>query len=69
LLPGTTAEMVSQGAVIAREIDAQYVLTYTPKRPLSSASDGEYRNIKVVLRRGGLEVRSRRGYVARSSPK
>ena len=65
-LPKTTDEMISQGEVVAREIDSQYVLAYTPKRSLRSASDGEYRSIKVVPRRGGLEVHSRRGYVARS---
>lgn len=64
-LPTTTDEMISQGAVVAREIDAQYVLGYTPKRSLRSASEGEYRSIKVLPRRGGLEVHSRRGYVAK----
>jgi len=66
-LPTTTKEMISQGEVVAREIDAQYVLAYTPKHSLRSASDNEYRSIKVVPRRGGLEVHSRRGYVARPS--
>ena len=63
-LPTTTDEMIKQGEVVAREIDAQYVLAYTPKRSLRSATDGEYRSIKVVPRHGGL-VHSRRGYVAR----
>jgi VWFA-related protein len=63
-LPKTIDEMISQGEVVAREIDSQYVLAYTPKRSLRSASAGEYRSIKVVPRRGGLEVHSRRGYVA-----
>jgi Ca-activated chloride channel family protein len=65
LLPTTTNEMIMQGELVAREIDSQYVLAYTPKRSLTSAADGEYRSIKVVSLRGGPEVRSRRGYVAK----
>ena len=65
LLPTTTDEMIRQGEVVAREIDAQYVLAYTPRRSLRLASEGEYRSIKVVPRHGGAEVHSRRGYVAR----
>jgi hypothetical protein len=64
-LPTTTDEMIRQGEVVAREIDAQYVLAYTPKRSLRAAADGEYRSIKVLHRLGGAEVHSRRGYVAR----
>lgn len=63
LLPTTTQEMVSQGANVAREIGAQYVVTYRPKRPLMDAQAGEHRRIKVVLRRSGLNVRSRSSYV------
>lgn len=64
-LPTTTEEMIRQGEVVARKIDAQYVLAYTPKRSLRSAADGEYRSIKVVPRRVGLELHTRHGYVAR----
>ena len=64
LLPSAAEEMVRKGAEVAREIGAQYVVTYRPKRPLSSAKAGEYRRIKVVLRRPGLNVRFRSGYVA-----
>lgn len=65
LLPTTTDEMIMQGELVAREIDSQYVLAYTPKRSLTSTAAGEYRRIKVVSLRGGPEIRSRRGYVAR----
>lgn len=64
--PASTEEMIEQGEEVAREIGAQYVVTYTPKRPLASASAGEYRNIKVAARRAGLQVRARRGYVVTS---
>jgi len=64
LLPTTTSEMIMQGEQVAREIDSQYVLAYTPKRSLTTAAVEEYRRIKVVSLRGGPEIRARRGYVA-----
>lgn len=63
LLAGTTDEMVEQGGEVAREIDAQYVVTYQPKRPLRTAPAAEYRRIHVGARRVGLSLRARRGYV------
>lgn len=65
-IPRATAEMVSQAEGIAREIDSQYVVTYTPKRPLAEAAVEEYRRIKVAPGIGGLQVHARRGYVARA---
>jgi VWFA-related protein len=62
--PTTAEEIVRQGAEVAREIGAQYVVTYRPKRPLAEARPGEYRRVRVVLRRPGLSVRSRSGYIA-----
>ncbi|MGB7924112.1 MAG: VWA domain-containing protein [Pyrinomonadaceae bacterium] len=61
--PESTEEMVRQGAEVAREIGAQYVVTYSPRRPLAEARAGEYRRVRVVLRRPGLSVRSRSGYI------
>ncbi len=60
-------EIITQGGEVAREIGAQYTLTYTPKRPLASAAAGEYRQIRVIPRRSGVTLRSRRGYVARGA--
>lgn len=62
-LPKTGEEMIAQAREAAREVGAEYVVTYRPKRPLSSAGKGEYRKIEVASRRVGLSVRSRRGYV------
>lgn len=62
-LPMTEEEMRGQGREVARDIGAQYVITYKPKRPLASARPGEYRRVKVALSRQGLSVRSRNGYV------
>jgi VWFA-related protein len=66
-LPTSEEEMLEEGRDLARDIGAQYVVTYKPKRPLSSARPGEYRRIKVALRRQGLTVRSRSGYVVPSA--
>jgi VWFA-related protein len=62
-LPITADQMLSQSREVAADIGAEYVLTYRPKRPLSSAKPGEYRRIEVASRRVGLSLRSRRGYV------
>lgn len=65
-VPRATAEMGSHAEEIAREIDSQYVVTYTPKRPLAEATLEEYRRINVASGVGGLHVHARRGYVARA---
>ena len=62
-LPKTSDEMVSEATAVARDIGAEYVITYRPKRPLASAESAEYRRIQVTSRRVGLSLRSRRGYV------
>ena len=62
-LPKTSDEMIEQAREAAREVGAEYVVTYRPKRPLAAAEKGEYRRIEVAARRVGLSLRSRRGYV------
>jgi len=66
VLASSEAELIEQGARVAGEIDAQYVVAYRPKRPLALAAEGEFRSIRVASRRGGLQIRARKGYVARS---
>jgi VWFA-related protein len=66
LLPETIEGMVTEGAGVARDIDSQYVVTYTPKRPLRRAPATEYRKVHVGARRVGLTLRARRGYVVGS---
>jgi VWFA-related protein len=63
LTPASTEEMVARGGDVASEIDAQYVVTYRPKRPLRKASATEYRRLHVGGRRIGLSLRARRGYI------
>jgi VWFA-related protein len=65
-LPKSGEEMISQAKDVSREIGAEYVVTYRPKRPLASAKRGEYRGVEVASRRVGLSLRSRRGYVVPS---
>ncbi|HLM03465.1 MAG TPA: VWA domain-containing protein [Pyrinomonadaceae bacterium] len=59
-LPETVEEMVDKTAQLAKNIDSQYVVTYTPNRPLGEADDGEERVIQVSSRRGGIDVQGRR---------
>lgn len=64
-LPGSAEEMTRRAEEIAREIDSQYLVTYTPKRPLAEATVEEYRRVNVAAGIVGLHLRSRRGHVAR----
>lgn len=64
-LPTTPEQMAAEGAEVARDIGSQYVITYTPKRPLAQAQPGEYRRLEVAPRRVGLRLRSRRGYIVK----
>lgn len=63
ITPETLDELVTKGEEVAREIGAQYVVTYRPKRPLRNAPATEYRKLHVAGRRIGLFLRARRGYV------
>jgi VWFA-related protein len=65
-VPRSAKEMAPQADEIARAIDSQYVVTYTPKRPLAEATVEEYRRINVAPGVIGLHVHARRGYVARA---
>jgi VWFA-related protein len=62
-LPKSSDEMIAEGEEVAREIGAEYVVTYRPTRPLAGAKPGEYRKVEVASRRVGLRLRSRRGYI------
>ncbi|MDQ3181285.1 MAG: hypothetical protein M3Q33_12265, partial [Acidobacteriota bacterium] len=60
ILPATKEEMLEKTALVARFVDSNYVITYTPKHPLKDSRAGEVRNIEVSSRRPGLQVVSRR---------
>jgi VWFA-related protein len=61
-LPSSSDEMLAHAEQVARQIGAEYIVTYRPKRPLSAAKPGEYRRVEVASRRAGLYLRTRRGY-------
>jgi VWFA-related protein len=65
LLLEADADLLKKADEVARDIGAQYVLTYTPMRPLTSAKAGEYRRIEVAPRKTGVRLRTRRGYIAK----
>jgi Ca-activated chloride channel family protein len=50
--------------IIARDLRHQYLLGYTPSRPIVRGAD-EWRSIAVTVKRPGARVRARDGYVAR----
>lgn len=59
-LPETQDELVEKTTHLAKNIDSQYVVTYTPKRPLSESENGEIRNIEVTSKREGVFIQARR---------
>jgi VWFA-related protein len=62
-LPETSDEMTDKMGNLAKYIDSQYVVTYTPNNPLEDAADGEIRNIQVTSRKSGVYIQSSRKYV------
>lgn len=65
-IPAAMDQMIPSAEEIAREIDRQYVITYSPERPLAQAPEGEYRRLSVAAAVGGIQLRSRRGYIAKA---
>jgi VWFA-related protein len=59
-LPENKEEMIEKTGILAKNIDSQYVVTYTPKRPLSEAAGNETRTIQISSKRAGLEIQGRR---------
>lgn len=61
ILPISKEQMLEATALVAKMIDASYVVTYTPKVPF--AENGNERSIDVTSKRNGLIVQSRRKLV------
>jgi VWFA-related protein len=68
LLPETLDEMTDKTAALAKIIDSQYVVAYTPKRALRGSPKGEIRQIEVRSKREGMQVESRRKLVVDAGP-
>lgn len=67
ILPVTREEMIEKSVQVARTIDSNYVVTYTPKRALSESRKGEIRNIEVTSKREGLQIQARRKIVVKGN--
>lgn len=60
ILPESIDEMTDKAPLVAKMIDASYVVTYTPKNPVVETRGVAERNIEVTSRRPGLSVVARR---------
>ena len=67
ILPETTDEMILKAPLVARMIDASYVVTYMPKISVVETRGIATRNIDVTSKRPGLIVQARRKLVIRSA--
>ncbi|HEX7312547.1 MAG TPA: hypothetical protein VF297_01430 [Pyrinomonadaceae bacterium] len=63
LLPGSTEEVPALADRVARDIGAQYVVTYRPLRPFAEGGAGERRRADVSARRMGLRLFTLRSVV------
>lgn len=63
ILPETLDEMLDKASLVSKMIDANYVVTYTPKIPVVETRGVATRNIEVTSRREGLIVQARRKLV------
>jgi hypothetical protein len=61
IVPSSLDEMVEKSALVAKMIDASYVVTYIPKIPLTENSPE--RNIEVTSKRDGLIIQAKRKLV------
>lgn len=63
--PQTVEDLTRDGTELARQIAAQYTLTYRPSRPIANAviNANAPREIRVTARRANLQLRARRKYV------
>jgi hypothetical protein len=66
-LPETRDEMVETAQKVAKTVDSQFVVTYSPKRPLNEAKQDETRIIEVSSKRSGLIVQARRKLIVKKS--
>ncbi len=64
-LPENRDEMIELAEKVVKTIDSQYVVTYSPKRPLNEIKQDETRIIEVSSKRAGLIVQARRKLVVK----
>jgi VWFA-related protein len=68
-LPESVTGLVDDARDVAHLIDAAYVITYKPKRPLADAPAGEARRIEIASRRVGLHLLTRLRYIVSENTK
>jgi VWFA-related protein len=68
-LPESVTGLVDDAREVAHLIDAAYVITYKPKRPLADAPAGEVRRIEIASRRVGLHLMTRVRYIVSENTK
>lgn len=64
--PYTADEMELKAPLVARMIDSAYVITYTPKIPVTETRGTAERKIEVTSKRSGLIVQARRKLIIRT---
>jgi Ca-activated chloride channel homolog len=62
LMPPTPKGLDKAFAKVSDELRSRYAISY---RPADFATDGHYRKIKIEARKGGIQIRARKGYYAR----
>jgi len=62
--PPDTAQLNTAMRTIANELRHQYLIGYTPSRPIAGA-EGQWRTITVRVNRSDVRVRARDGYLAK----
>lgn len=62
-LPASIEEVAREWEDITRNIKAQYVITYSPKRPFGDAAREERRSVRVHPRRIGLRLTAMKNYI------
>jgi Mg-chelatase subunit ChlD len=63
IVPDSVDEMVEKAPLVAKMIDAAYVVTYLPKNPINDRKGIVERNIEVTSKRDGLVVQAKRKLV------
>jgi VWFA-related protein len=64
LVVATSMEVADKGGdKVASDINAQYIVSYSPKRPFVDEGDRQRRRINVFSRRVGLKLTAMRGFV------
>lgn len=67
--PDSAEMMLISATEIGKAIGSQYVVAYAPQRPYADSSADELRQVRVVSRRVGLQVRARQKVVLANQPK